>query len=408
MFLLLLSIMKIKSNTHIIIAVTILLLLAIIGVKYLIGSHALKPFSSSKVTPSAYTVIGNKIIGPKGAFQPFGFVVYCLSETSIDPSCAGSLSDTQKIQSAGTFWHANDVRIQAATELLYSNGSTVDSSYVAKLDAEVKLANSLGMIAVVTQQTERAGTKSPAPDANSIKFWQYMSAHYANNPKVFFDLFNEPRLKVADISGGTEGSMWDIWRNGGTVTLTAGGTGTYVGMQTLFSTVRANANNIVIAEVTYGDKDTKLLATHLLNGSNLAYGYEANLYAPGSYARLVYPLGRSDTPAAWDADFGNYSKTYPMMMEAFNDHPSGGCYANSNVVFPQLTSYLQANNLGMTFFTLESGLAVIGNNLQNPTTYPTSSSLIDCSAGAIDSTATIGNGRDLLNWYKSDPQNISQ
>ena len=94
------------------------------------------------------------------------------------------------------------------------------------------------MVAVITQQTERS-TNTPYPDAASVQFWKYISAHYANNPKVFFDLFNEPRLNVADIVGGTETTMWDVWQNGGTVNLTAGGTGNYVGMQKLLNTIRA-------------------------------------------------------------------------------------------------------------------------------------------------------------------------
>ncbi len=44
------------------------------------------------------------------------------------------------------------------------------------------------------------------PDDNSVAFWKDVSARFANNPAVLFDLYNEPH----DIS-------WEVWRNGGNV-----------------------------------------------------------------------------------------------------------------------------------------------------------------------------------------------
>jgi hypothetical protein len=428
-------------------AFVIILILTIIGVHILTSSHAATPyissyadtgtvvspgtvnqqcsgsssgkcvvFGSGSTSDGTYHTSGNQIIGPKGVFQPFGFVVYCLSEITVHAAeCGGPLSDSLKIQAAGTFWHANDVRIQVATEGIYPNlGNAIDPVFVAKLDAEVNLANSLGMIAVITQQTERAGTMSFMPDAGSVKFWQYMSQHYANNPKVFFDLFNEPRLNTTEFSG-TTADYWNIWQKGGTVNLTAGGTASYVGMQTLIDLVRQNATNIIVIEANHGDKDLSLLSTHLLSGNDLVYGIEPNLYSPISFASGFWLNSANETPAEWDANFGNVSKTHPMMIEAFNDHPSGGCYTNSNVVFPQLLSYLQAHNLGMTFFTLEPGLATMPyptnptiSALEDPTTYPNSGSTLDCTPAAITANATIGNGQDLLDWYTSNTQNKKQ
>jgi hypothetical protein len=189
------------------------------------------PVAVGAATTAGYTVQGNEIVAPNGSqFIPYGFVVYCLSESAWQTCNAESPTDTAKIEAAANFWHANTVRIQVAYENLYS-GDTVNTTFVSDLDSEVATANSLGMVAIITLQTERYnGSLMPAENdsyngtpENSVKFWKYMSKHYAKNPMVFFDLFNEPRLKEADFVGGTEDEIWNIWQAGGTVSLTSAG-----------------------------------------------------------------------------------------------------------------------------------------------------------------------------------------
>src|SRR5260370_32644712 len=64
-------------------------------------------------------------------------------------------------------------------------------------------------------------------DARSVNFWQIMANHYKNDPKVFFELYNEPN-----------GISWSCWLNG---------CSPWVGIQQLYNTVRNNGfNNLVI------------------------------------------------------------------------------------------------------------------------------------------------------------------
>ncbi len=44
------------------------------------------------------------------------------------------------------------------------------------------------------------------PDDNSAVFWKSAAASFANNPAVFFDLYNEPH----DVT-------WEVWQHGGTI-----------------------------------------------------------------------------------------------------------------------------------------------------------------------------------------------
>ena len=93
-----------------------------------------------------------------------------------------------------------------------------------------------------------------------------MAGHYASNPRVMFDLFNEP-YPLGTFR--TQLQTWDTWQNGG---------GTYVGMQSLVNTIRsAGATNVVVAEGPDHDQDLSLVMSHLLTGGNIAYGFEPNL-----------------------------------------------------------------------------------------------------------------------------------
>ncbi len=139
------------------------------------------------------------------------------------------------------------------------------------------------MVATITLQEEDQG--GPAfPTASSTNFWKYMAAHYKNNPDVFFDLYNEPRLPAEAFgASGSMSDVWNTWQNGGTA-LTSQGKGktgttqvTYVGMQSLVNTIRAQgAENIIVAEGPNYDEDLSGITTHPLTGGNIAYGYEPN------------------------------------------------------------------------------------------------------------------------------------
>lgn len=341
---------------------------------------------------ASFTVEGNRIVEADGQqYVPYGFVLWCLSDPDMSSCDSGPTSDSAKITAAADYWHANTVRLQVAWENLFSGpGGSVSASFMTILDSEVALANSLHMVVIITQQTERFDG-SLMPDSNSVRFWQYMAGHYQDNPMVMFDLFNEPRL-VADPA-----TVWNIWQNGGEVSSPSGGTTTYVGMQELVDTVRAaGADNIIIAEGCQKDHDLSGLPAHALTGSNIAYGTEPSLRTRGQ--------DKDATPEQWEQNWGQLAQTYPIMMEAFIDYPgSDACNPDSPTLFPQLLSYLQQNHLGLLFFSMDPGEAVVGTNLEQPTTFD-GSSTFDCSADLATNTA--GPGQDLLNWYRAESQPI--
>lgn len=312
--------------------------------------------TSAAVSSGGYTVRGNEIVAPSGGqFIPRGFVVYCLALTDLkceQPTPDDPNTDPARIRAAATFWHADVIRFQVAEEQLFDT-APYDAGYLAQLDSEVTLANRLGMVAIITLQEEEFNGP-PLPTASAVRFWQFMAPHYANNPMVFFDLYNEPRLKPLE----GEASMWNIWRNGGSAVV-AKTDMQFVGMQTLVDDIRSlGANNVIVAEGNQGDHDLSLLPEYLLSGPGITYGIEPDL------------LPTDQSPAQWSANFGALSERVPLVMAALQDYPTvSACNPDSPTLLPQLLDYLQGRHLGLIAYSLEAGNLIVGDNLDQPTTF---------------------------------------
>lgn len=150
----------------------------------------------------------------------------------------------------------------------------VTTSYRAAVADEVNRLTQRGIVAMLTlTRTERGKATGCTPaaqptfkemaDQRSPAFWQSVASRFSSNPRVVFDLFNEPH-KISD----------DVWHHGGTVTYTenVGGLSfqrTYqaVGMQTLYDTVRATgADNLVFVSGTNWASDPRALMRRPLDG----------------------------------------------------------------------------------------------------------------------------------------------
>ncbi len=395
-----------------IIAITLIIIVFLIigGTFWLVYSHYHHKPSTSPTTASgnSFKIVGNKIISPNGSrFVPYGFVVPCAAYTnegSISRICQGydvsQNSATAEINAAATYWHANILRFQLAQENLFSgpNGS-VNQSYVNLVDSLVSQANSHGMVADLTLQEELAGGLA-FPSASSLAFWQFMATHFKNNPYVFFDLYNEPQLGVK--AAGSEANIWNIWRNGGTALYQSDSKGlgysqvNYVGMQTLADAIRSEgANNIIIAESNNKDQSLTELPTHYLSGYNIAYGVEPS-------------PKHNKTQAEMYTNFGQYQQHVAIVPDAFIDtYGDASCDPNSPVDVPNILNYLKDIGMGVIYWTLDPGVGIVGNNLENPTYYPTGVSSIasnNCPgthSGAIPTNA-YGPGAIIHSFYQAN------
>ena len=270
--------------------------------------------SGAHMVPGGFAVVGNQVVGSNcqstrfiGIARPFLESWHRGDDRLIDPQL--SRADFQGIRS----WHANIVRIPINESFWYSGAANYDPDYRALVDSTVKRAHEAGLSVILDlhfsdqgSAARKAYTLEPLADANhAVPFWKEVATAYKNDPKVLFEMYNEPH----DVS-------WDAWLNGAMVQDTSG---TYqgVGYQQLYDAIRSTgAENIVIANGLNWGYDLSGVATHMIKGYNVMYGTH------------VYDWPEKQ-PGAWDAGFGYLAARAPVMIGEFGTMNCGVPYYNA-------------------------------------------------------------------------------
>ena len=233
-------------------------------------------------------------------------------------------------------WNFTAVRVPLSQANLL--GRRCDPTmYMQMIDAVVARINARGMYAIldlhwsdaqgqVECDSDCTSGQQPMPDSDSITFWQQIATHFANNPGVIFDLYNEPHPNATN--GQVSDSDWNCWVNGGcTVTASTNSSVTYtaVGMQQLYDTVRsiASQNLILIGGPDWASDLSGVLNGYAINGTNLAY----DIHVYTQYHNTV-----SD----WNSHFGDVASVYPVVATEFGSIDCGTTYTSA------LLSYFDA------------------------------------------------------------------
>ena len=250
------------------------------------------PLSSQAATPQAPThkvqgkrlaaqspplsVVGNKLKTRTGETVRLQGV----NIPSLEWSDTGDSQLMQSVDTALSVWHANVIRLPLSQDRWFGMvDKQLDdgAAYRKVVDNVVQAVSAKHAYVIIDLHWSNGGAwgkdigQHNMPDLNSIFFWKDAAAHFANNPAVLFDLYNEPH----DVS-------WDIWKSGGMVTESDKKRGTEKtyrtpGLQKLLDTVRATgAKNIVVA----GGLDWAYDLSGVMNGYALDDpGVNAVMYA---------------------------------------------------------------------------------------------------------------------------------
>jgi aryl-phospho-beta-D-glucosidase BglC (GH1 family) len=249
-------------------------------------------------------------------------------------------------------WGANVVRIpvnQAPWTQVCA--SQYDPTYEPYIDQVVDWVTGAGMVAIIDLHDSTGSTCGPegphsAPDAGSVAFWKDAAAHYASNPLVAFELFNEPHVK-----SGTPG----VWLHGQQTQITdavqtSPGHWTrtsYVplGEQQLYDAVEGTgARNLVIIDADHYASDPKAITT-----GRAVRDYNDNIvYAVHPYQCTASSASACmDDPAMQQANtvvldrFRAVAATYPVFASEFGwpDNSAAGATFMTNTF-----AYLEAQS----------------------------------------------------------------
>lgn len=242
-------------------------------------------------------------------------------------------------RAAKNYWKANHVRIQILQDRLVGhNGKQWNSHYFYYVRKVIDYAIGIGLSVDINDQTEVSvgyADNEPGPTYATKMFWLRMMNYWTNNPKVDFDLFNEPR-----------NMDWNVWKNGGSV---AGFPDHYIGEQALVSYIRKEGaqNQIWVEGINWG---STLAGVPMLKGGNIVYTF----HHPGS------PHPEEDVvpgPAVWDPSFGCLAARGVKVLDGEFANYVGNFYwvRHPGASVRRYLAYLQAHHVGVECWTLTAG-----------------------------------------------------
>lgn len=148
----------------------------------------------SASTPAvAQTTAAHPYVWPHGA--PTGITLSGLQDLELGGNTITMME--RQIHAAKFYWHARYLRLQILQDRLVGpRGHLFNRHYLYFVRVVTDYCLRLRLRCVLNAQTEQSmgfPLSEPLPDHATWAFWQRMMGYYKNNPRVVFDLFNEPR-----------------------------------------------------------------------------------------------------------------------------------------------------------------------------------------------------------------------
>jgi hypothetical protein len=276
--------------------------------------------------------------------------------------------------------HADLVRFQVSQFGLDPQGPLYSAAYVDEVANAVRTARGLGLAVILSLQAQPpAGepTRCPLPDAGAERAWESLSAMFAGDGDVMFELYNEPG--VSSTPAG-----WIQWRVGGEI-IYPGGSCQAVGMQTLIKDVRARApQNVIIVPSLNGEQSLagRMRLTDPAHRSDpqLAYGIH--------YPSLTRGIG------FWDKTFGTASASIPVIVSEWDANSTTGCVPNAPATSQVLLDYLATKHIGVVGFAFDLPGTIVVDSTFAPTGY----------AGFVCGVPGAGPGQILFGDFAAEAQ----
>jgi hypothetical protein len=358
-------------------------------------------------------------------FTPYGFT---LSSTQY-PDGASGTGGGLYLDGSGTFptmvsqaeaqvsaiadaWRGNTVRLQIAQDTLLGPDG---ASYLSDIREIVSYAKSAGLVVVLNDNSEPAGTAladEALPTQATIQFWRELAPYYASDRSVIVDPFNEPR----DVREPTDRAAWQLWKNGGSYGYDGSGHQLPapiqgIGFQSLVARLRGMgyANQLWIQTPALTVQALGMLirdwpAYQLRDrGRNIVYEFHHTTVD-----------GTARTVTNWDSQFGKLVKRSdsPVVDGEWTQRQqdgrwhaangdTAGCWSDAPTSVPRYLRYLQVEGIGLLAWTLGtfngSGLGILNADLGGLTS---ANSYSDAATYSCTLNGpTQGAGQDLMSWF---------
>lgn len=308
----------------------------VIGILPVTGAAASTSTCRHVVGP--FHVRGSRIYNSRGQ----RYIPYGMNVTKIRPSGRGfgNAAQIQQEVAANSFWCVNTIRIGVEQPSLIVHGK-VNHAYMAAVAGAASYAESLGLDVVLALGQVAPPGYPAAATYNTLLAWRALAYRYRGDPRVIFDIVNEP-------SGA-----WPFWRNGGRF---AGKT--FYGMERLAQFIRRQgAHNLLWVE---GNNRASSLAG--------VPAYHLTHVGPVMYSE--HRPGGPHTPARWRALFGQLLGHWPVGIGEWADYSreaaSWACWSDAPVAVPRFLRYLGRHGIGLVAYDLAQPRLLESASLTDP------------------------------------------
>jgi hypothetical protein len=358
-------------------------------------------------------------------FMPYGFT---LSSTQY-PAGADGTGGSLYLDGSGSFptmaaqaeaqvsaiagaWRGNTVRLQIAQDTLLGPDG---APYLSDIRQVVSYAQSAGVVVVLNDNTEPAGTAitdEALPTQATIQFWQELAPYYASDRSVIIDPFNEPR----DVREPTDQAAWRLWKDGGGYDYDGSGHRLPtpiqgIGFQSLVTQLRSMGylNQFWIETPALTVQALGMLSrdwpAYKLRDRDRDIVYEYHHATVDGTARTV---------TNWDSQFGKLVKRShaPVVDGEWTQRQqngkwhgangdTGGCWSDGPTSVPRYLRYLQVEGVGLLAWTLgtfnSTGLGVLNADHGSLTSTNGYGDVATYSCNL--NGPTQGAGQDLMTWF---------
>lgn len=271
---------------------------------------------------------------------------------------------------AARSWGATMLRFQVSQPGLSTADAADLSTYLTEIEDSVALARSYGFVVDLSMQDQSiaCGSSDPLPSAATEKAWRNLAPHFADNPYVMFELFNEPQNKPTQAG-------WAQWENGGDTPIPFAA----AGHQALVDEIRAmGADNVLIADGASGAENLESMPMLKDTAGGRGIIYAAHPY----YFYAPHPA------ATWAQRYGYLTSSVPVIVTEWS-YPASGCGTGAETESPAFLKYLQSRHITVLAHAFDVIGTIVADWNWNPT---------QCG------TAAGGPGRTIKTYFRSLPE----
>lgn len=301
--------------------------------------------------PPAVTVSGNTLLADKQPWVSGGVNITGLVRAQLS-TVGSSLFNRNPAYfgptelAAARAYGANTVRLQLSEPALDPQSPHYVPTYLGRVVEGVRQAETAGLVVILCMQWEEptgvAGLPS-MPDASTGRAWAWLASIFARDPSVMFELFNEPNLPPVTADEPINSPRrWAAWQ---------------AAFQPLIDQFRgASIGNVLIVD--------GMSWAQTLEGAPALRDPLGQL----AYAVHPYPTVMPETPAGWDARFGGFAQTHPVLITEWIMDSGLFCLPDAPAIATGLLNYAFDHRIGFSGWAFDgpgSLLTTYGGPLTN-------------------------------------------